>query len=582
MNSKTNIGKIFNVLFRVHLFLNLTNCLCNIASGYIAGNFLDNVAMACNSLISPYNLLIMAVAYVYSSASEILCGKFMGNGDKKSINKTFTNSIVLAVFTGIIFTLIALLFAPKIVTILGANSDIHDAAIMYLSAYSLGIFSYILMPLFVTYLHMENEGNYVTVSVILLGISYVIIGFLLVKVLKLGYFGFGLTTSLSQIITVIFLAIKLYINKEQMYFEKGHLDTKLMGKMLILGFPSGSSGALLSFRNIILNNILITSGGVMATAANSVMRSGLSIEDAIITSCLTTTTMLASICIGEKNKNEMIELAKYIAYKVIPFDIILILIQILCSDLIASIYSTDVEVIKLGSFALRLYFISNIFEICSDCLIAIYTIFEYNKFVNFFNLVHNFVYHIIYALIFKNIIGIYSVFTGFIFTEILSLLTIIIYSQSINKHMPMSIEDLIMIHEDFDKVKKYNKIVKDYTDVSTLSAEINEFCINNNIDKRKTYLTGLCAEEMCANIFEHGYTKKQVKNKRIDVFVLIDKDNISLRIRDNSIAFNPTTRSIIFNPEDPCKNIGIRLVSKISKEMTYQNLFGFNNMIIKL
>lgn len=582
MKSKTNIQKIFNNLFKVQILLNITSCFCNIANGYIAGNFIDNIAVSCNSLIVPYNMTISAIAYIYSSASEIICGKYLGVGDKKSLNKAFTLVITLAIVTAVVFTSLSLMFPSTIVTFLGANQEILDAATSYFYAYIIGIFAYILMPVLIIFLNIENEGNYVTKSVILLAVLYAIFGFLFAKVLKLSYFGLGLTNSISQIITLLFLFIKLYKNRKQIYFQKIEFDFSFIKRVFKLGLPAGYTGVLLSIRNIVFNNILISSAGVIALSSYSIMLSGITVQDAIITSTLNTSMIIVSLCVGERNKQELLELIRHIFTYVIPVNAVFVTLEIIFSKQIASIYCLDTNTLSLATDAIRLYLIATIFEICNDCLIAIYTAFEDFKFVNFFNIMHSFAFHVVFALIMNYFIGSYAVYGSFVFAEICSLLIYVIYSTIKNKHLPKTYYDLVIINKEFDNVTKYYATIKNYSEITNVSKSINDFCTENNVNKRNSYITGLCAEEMITNIFDHGFTKKNIKDKRVDVFVFINKNEVSLRIRDNSIAFNPEARSIIFNPEDPCKNIGLRIVKNISKEMIYQNLFGLNNTIIKI
>lgn len=582
MKSKTNIQKIFNNLFKVQILLNITSSFCNIANGYIAGNFIDNIAVSCNSLIVPYNMTMAAIAYIFSSASEIICGKYLGVGDKKSLNKTFTLVITIATVTAIIFTSLSLIFPSTIVMFLGANKEILGAATSYFYAYIIGIIAYILMPIIITYLNIENEGKYVTKSVILLAVLYAVFGFLFAKVLKLSYFGLGLTNSLSQIITLLFLFIKLYKNRKQIYFQKTEFDISFIKRIFKLGLPAGYTGVLLSIRNIVFNNILISSAGVIALSSYSIMLSGITIQDAIITSALNTSMIIVSLCVGERNKQELLELIRHIFTYVIPINAIFVILEIVFAKQIAGIYCLDSNTLSLATDAIRLYLVATLFEICNDCLIAIYTAFEDFKFVNFFNIMHSFAFHVIFALIMNNFIGSYAVFASFIFAEVSSLIIYAVYSTIKNKRLPKTYYDFVVIRNDFENVTKYYTTIKNYNEITNVSKSINDFCLENNVNKRNSYIAGLCAEEMITNIFDHGFTKKNVKDKRVDVFVIIDKDDISLRIRDNSIAFNPEARLIIFNPIDPCKNIGLRIVKNISKEMIYQNLFGLNNTIIKI
>lgn len=578
----TNIQKIFNNLFLVQLVLNITSCFCNIANGYFAGNFLDSLAISCNSLIIPYNMIISSIAYIFSSSSEILCGKYLGSGDRKSLNKVFTIVLCLCIAFSIVFTVIPYLFPTYIIKLLGGNDVIMNAATSFIYGYSIGIFAYILMPILITFLNIENEGKHVTKSIVLLAILYIIFGYTFTSVLQLGYFGLGLANSLSQILTMLFLFAKILKNRKQIFFIKPEFDLKYIRKIFMLGIPSGYTGALLSIRNIVFNNIAIKTGGVAAMSAYSVMLSGITIQDAVITSCLNTTMIVTSICVGEKNKNELLQLIKHIFTFIIPINALFVILQAVFSKYIASLYTSDINIVNIASNAIKLYLAASIFEICNDSLVAIYTVFEKYKFVNVFNLLHCFVFYVGFSLVMSRYINYYAVFGSYLFAEISSFIVYVIYSTYCKKHLPKTYYDLVVFDDNFDCEKKLYISIESYEEIASISQKVAVFCNENGISKRDANMASLCTEEMVANIFEHGFTKKKVSNKKVDVFVIVDENSVSIRIRDNSIAFNPETRSIIFNPEDPCKNIGLRIVKNMSKEITYQNLFGLNNSVIRI
>lgn len=580
MNS--NIEKIFNKLFISHLFLNITNCLCNIASGYIAGNLLNSIALSCSSIVNPFNSIIFGISTIHSSAGEILCGKYMGIGDKKAINKTFSNVVITTLLAGIIITIFSLTFTKPLLLLLGASSEILDAALSYFRAYSLGISFIILMPVLVSFLHMENQGTYVTISVVLLALSYALFGFFFIKILNLSYFGFGLTNTCSQLITVIFLLFRIVKCKNQISFDIKEFDLKFIGNMYTLGFSAGTAGMMIGFRNIILNKTLMQTGGVIALAGYSVCVSSICIIDALITSVLQTCIMISSICVGERNIDDLKSLVKYLFSKVWPIFLIIMSLQFVSTRIICSFFSNEIDVVLTASKISRIYLPSTILEILSDALISIYTILDYKKFASFFNAMHCFIVHCLFIFLFKSIIGEYAVFLGYIVTEITCFIILMIFVTIKQKRVPHNSADLIITNNDFVDVIKYQTTINDINQVVNISEDITNYCLKNNIDSRRSKLSGLFIEEMIVNIFEHGFTKKNVKDKKIDVFLLIENNNITVRIRDNSIAFDPTSRSIIFNPLDPCKNIGLRMVSKLSNEMTYQSVFGFNNMIIKI
>ena len=51
-------------------------------------------------------------------------------------------------------------------------------------------------------------------------------------------------------------------------------------------------------------------------------------------------------------------------------------------------------------------------------------------------------------------------------------------------------------------------------------------------------------------------------------------------IKDNCRPFDPAEASKLFDPDDVCSGIGIRLIEKISKSMDYRNTPGLKILTI--
>ena len=84
-------------------------------------------------------------------------------------------------------------------------------------------------------------------------------------------------------------------------------------------------------------------------------------------------------------------------------------------------------------------------------------------------------------------------------------------------------------------------------------------------------------EEMAGNVVFHGFSKgKSGKDYVIDLFVCCEKDGVTVRLRDNAPPFDPRVKFGVIDSNDPCKNIGIRMVTAIAKEINYRSCFGMN------
>jgi len=112
-------------------------------------------------------------------------------------------------------------------------------------------------------------------------------------------------------------------------------------------------------------------------------------------------------------------------------------------------------------------------------------------------------------------------------------------------------------------------------DVVRLSENIQQFCVEKGLDDKRAYYSALALEEMAGNIIEHGFTK-DTKKHSVDVRVVFKGEKLILRIKDDCIPFDPEERVKMTQNDDITKNIGIRMIYKIMKNIDYQYILGLN------
>ena len=123
--------------------------------------------------------------------------------------------------------------------------------------------------------------------------------------------------------------------------------------------------------------------------------------------------------------------------------------------------------------------------------------------------------------------------------------------------------------------------VRSIDEVVEVSGKIIDFCKAKGFDSRRSYFAGLCMEEMCGNVVEHGFNKDK-KPHSVDIRVIRKDDKLILRLRDNCMEFDPNERAKVMDNDKDGKNIGIKLVYKIAEKVEYQNLLGMNVLTIRI
>ena len=110
--------------------------------------------------------------------------------------------------------------------------------------------------------------------------------------------------------------------------------------------------------------------------------------------------------------------------------------------------------------------------------------------------------------------------------------------------------------------------------------KVMEFCQKRDVDHRKAYFAALCTEEMASNIVQYGFDGK--KNQSLMIRVVVTDDDLILRFRDSCKLFNIREKYQSDDHKDVTKNIGIRLVMKMAKDVMYINTLNLNTTIIKI
>jgi len=151
------------------------------------------------------------------------------------------------------------------------------------------------------------------------------------------------------------------------------------------------------------------------------------------------------------------------------------------------------------------------------------------------------------------------------------------------KRFPGNMEDLLAIPQRIG-VGSEDRIdisVTSEEEVLDVSEQVGEFCLRHAIDARRSFFASLCMEEMSGNIVKHGFPLDN-KHHGADIRVVRKNDEIILRVRDNCSAFDPSEYHRVMQLDEADRNIGIRLVYGIAKEITYQNLLGMNVLTIRI
>ena len=351
------------------------------------------------------------------------------------------------------------------------------------------------------------------------------------------------------------------------------------------GYTGALNNGYQTLRYFIINGLILTHIGSLGMTASAAVDSVMNIFWVIPTAIMTVTRMLMSVNIGEEDRQSLVDTMRVSLYRCLPMMACVSLGLILMAVPLTRLFFRDPAdpVYQMTIDAFRL------FPICMPLSVILLQFSCYaqtsgNQFmIHLLSLLDGLLCMVIFTALLIPRFGMNGFYAAYTCNGIICLVAIISYAWIRHKKFPRNVEQLMVIPDDFG-VGPENRIdisVRSIDDVVKVSDQVMQFCKGKGIPISRAYMAALFLEEMAVNVVEHGF-KADRKSHSVDIRVVLDHDDIILRIKDDCIPFNPAELQEIHDPKDRLRGAGIRMVYKGAKDVKYQNILGLNVLTIRI
>lgn len=225
-------------------------------------------ALAALGFISPIFMIVTGLGNGLGAGATSLIARCIGASDKKKADNAAMHSIILAIGVSAILTVLVLMFLYHILLAVGAGSTI-DLAMQYGQVVFGGLIFLIFSSVASGVLRAEGDVNRPMYAIAATSILNVILDPIFIY-----YFGWGiagaawatiLSSSISCVIMIYWMIIKrdTYVNFSRKDFKA---DWKVARDILMVGLPASVESFVMSLLGMILNLILVVTGGAAAVA----------------------------------------------------------------------------------------------------------------------------------------------------------------------------------------------------------------------------------------------------------------------------------------------------------------------------
>jgi len=577
---------LFFRLLPIQILLASLSYINNIVSSLFATNYVGAEAMSAIGLYSPINMFLFAMGSMLVGGSMLLYGKYMGQNQPERTQSIFNVDILSCiVLSGVTIFLLVFAAATGLTRTMTSDPLVLSQLNQYCLGIAIGILPMMLGQQLSAFLSLENQSKRTSTASIAFIIVNLILHFVLVAKLRMGALGLALAASIGQWVFLLIQAQYFFSSKSSM--KLGLKGMRMADSIDIIktGYPGALSHAYQTIRGFIVNALILSYVGTGGLSAFSACNTFLTIFWSVPIGMVTVSRMLIGISMGEEDRKTLTDVMRVMFLRCVPLQCLISAALILLAVPLAKLYFHDPSdpIFQMTVDGFRILPICMPLSIICMHFVCYAQASGKQVLVHILSLLDGVVCVAGYTALLIPFIGLNAIYHANTLNGLTCIAAIIVYSCAVRKKFPHTLDELMVIPDDFGVPEK-DRIdinVTKMEEVITVSRQVSAFCREHKMDERRSYLGSLMLEEMAGNVVAHGFTKDK-KDHSVDIRVTLKNDDMILRIKDDCIPFDPAERLAIINPDDPTRNLGIKLVFDCAKDIQHQNILGLNVLTIRI
>lgn len=271
MTKDLTTGKIMPILvkFTIPLVLgNLFQLTYNAVDSIIVGHFVGKEALAAVGICNPVTTLMILFLNGLCMGASILMGMQFGAKDYDTLHRQISTTMISGVIFSIILSLLCIIFAVPILTLLQVDKSILNMTTQYLRIIFIGLVFTFLYNFFSSTLRALGDSNSPLYFLIASAVLNIFGDLFFVVVLKAGSNGCAVSTVISEALCCLLCII--YIQKKVPILRLGKkwlvFDMSLLKRTIAYGWASAMQQATVQLGKIGIQAIVNTMGVSVAAA----------------------------------------------------------------------------------------------------------------------------------------------------------------------------------------------------------------------------------------------------------------------------------------------------------------------------
>lgn len=243
-----------------------------VVDGLFVSNYVGKTPFAAVNLIMPFLMIMGAVGFMFGTGGSAVVSQALGEGKPARANQYFSMMVYVVIGSGIVLTLVGLLFLGPIAAAFGAAGQMLDNCVVYGRIILCTLTAFMLQNVFQSFLVTAERPQLGLAVTVAAGVTNMVLDFVFIAVFRWGIAGAAAATAASQLIGgLIPLFYFLRPNTSRLQLVKTRLDVRILGKTCINGSSELMTNISMSLVNILYNFQLMRYIGEDGVAAYGII-----------------------------------------------------------------------------------------------------------------------------------------------------------------------------------------------------------------------------------------------------------------------------------------------------------------------
>ncbi len=397
--------------------------LYTIIDTIFVARFVDTNALSSINIVCPVINIIVGLGTMLATGGSAIVAKKMGSGKADEARSNFTLIVITGIITGLVITVIGLLFLDEIVWGLGASEILFPYCKDYLTIQLIFVVGNIMQVLYQNLFVTAGKPTLGLILSVLAGLANIVFDYIFIVLLHMGIKGAALGTGIGYMIPTVIGTIFFLTGRSELHFCKPKMDAAVLLKSCSNGASEMVSQLSTAVTTFLFNATMMRLLGEDGVAAITVIIYSQFLLTTLYIGFSMGVAPIISYNYGSENIKQLKKVVRICFCFILAISVFVFMFSFFTGESIAKIFAENNEnVFEITKNGFSIFSFSFLFSGCNIFASALFTALSNGKVSATISFLRTFGFILIFLLVLPRFLEVRGVWLAIPIAELLTLM----------------------------------------------------------------------------------------------------------------------------------------------------------------